>query len=184
MKTKKSGKGAAKESASTGVVAGRFDTKKHYLWLVLALVVAAALIGAAVFVALGNTRKTGNNFSAIACNDKTITDASKAIEAYDSNKLAGIVRDIELNPNHKTDVNCLYILTRYNLLVGDNTSAKKSIDSLKQSLKTEKYSGAFEVEPLSVAALEQTIEVQIEQGAESQHFQEVGSELDAAGEVL
>lgn len=164
---------------------GNFGTPpKRLLIIIISIIVAIVLC---IFGYLYYTQTSGNNVTTKAitvCSVDTIKAASTAIDTNNSADLGKLKTKIVKLEDYTNDINCLYIVARYNLMITNTVEAQKYISLIeKKAPAATSYSKHFSTRPLTVQEMKEAISVIGLQAKEIESLQDANDRMDAAGEV-
>jgi len=166
------------EKPTVGQVSRRFVPP---MWLAISAIVAVLLLSGGIAWWLGHRNSEVADTSNYTCSNETIKSASTYITKYDSGKYYSLVTEIMKHPTYKKDINCLYIVTRYYIMVGRGGDAQTNLNLLKIALpKSNGYSIYFNPLPMTLDAMQTSIDVFKQQGKELEDMQNSSEGLDQA----
>ncbi|MCK9641579.1 MAG: hypothetical protein M0R39_16880 [Prolixibacteraceae bacterium] len=107
------------------------DRKKKLVILLSVVVLAIILlaIGLCGRLILNSDNSGAKTGGGVVCSDKLLKAAKQAIDKNSTDKLSGIVQDIQNNKKYKEDPNCMYIVTKYYATKGDIKNMNSSMAS-------------------------------------------------------
>lgn len=129
---------------------------RKYLYLIVGLVIAGGLT---FFVLQKKSSVPGSSQqvqSQRVCNDALIGRASVSVRRNDTTALREMTNEIVKLTAYRKDQNCLYILARYYMLIGDVKSGYEVLADLKKVYKKDGYSLAFESATFTPEEIERT----------------------------
>lgn len=72
------------------------------------------------------------------CDDDLLSQANINIEPPNTLELSKVIDKIQKLDGHDSDPNCLYVIIKYNLQIGNLEGARSNLDKLKVNYQTEK----------------------------------------------
>lgn len=130
-----------------------------------AIALIIVVLGSGFWLAYSNYRQEAgqsNDNDLVRSTTCTIDDVDRyntAMSPRDIPSLTAVAEDIRQRDNYRGDINCLYILIRERLAIGDPDQAEELFSDLQQlSSSSADLSGRFSPPPLGYDAIEATID--------------------------
>ena len=131
-----------------------------------ALVVLIAVALSVLYMHRSTDITVTTQTSSQVCTDAMLVSARDAMHSNDTNSLGDVVATIYTKSGYDQDINCLYIVNQYGVMVGNIGQA--TIDAFATQYKSNQLSKVFKVSNDELAAQQHAWKVQVEkQGSAS-----------------
>lgn len=107
-------------------------SKKRVVVAITVLIAAALIVALATYFATRNSDQANDITPETVCSDDIIKRANEQINNSTLNELTATADEVKKIAKYDRDDNCLYIVVRYGLMIGDSRTARDSYEQLKR----------------------------------------------------